>query len=160
MKIVKHSAGQPQIVTVAPMKPIKISAENKAAIEDALEEVNGQAWRHCFDRHSEIEDVVKAAERWLTDKLPKKMWKGAECKMQSGTILAKAYRNSARTTTVRIERRASGWFLIDIQPSVLWPDSRPLQEFYLTEEQSNDLLRRVRSQYGITKAMEPAAKAA
>jgi hypothetical protein len=158
MDITHHNCNN--TILSVPVKAIKIAPENRAAIESALETVNGRAWRHCFDRYSEIEEVVKAAEQWLNDRLPKSMWKGAQYEKQSGQTLAKAYKNSARTTTIRIERRASGWFLTQVKPSVLWPDRRPVEQVYLTQAQSADILRRVRVQYDLAQEASPTAKAA
>ena len=146
--------------SLALRKAIKISPENRQAIEEALEKVNGRAWQHCFDRYSEIKTIVAEAERWLTDKLPKKLWKGTQYEQQSGRVLAKAYKYAARTTTVRIERRTSGWFLCKITPSTLWPDSRPVENVYLTKAQSDEFLRRVQTQYEVIREEQPVAQAA
>jgi hypothetical protein len=142
------------------LKAIKISPENRAAIEKALRVVNGRASQHCFDRYSEIIEIVGEAEQWLTDKLPKKLWRGTQYEQQSGRVLAKAYKYAARTTTIRIERRASGWFLRAITPSTLWPDSHPAENVFLTKAQSDEFLRRAQTQYEVIREEQPVAQAA
>jgi hypothetical protein len=142
------------------LKAIKISPENRAAIEKALHVVNGRASQHCFDRYSEIIEVVDQAEQWLTDKLPKKLWRGTQYEQQSGRVLAKAYKYAASTTTIRIERRASGWFLRGITPSMLWPDSHPAENVYLTKAQSDEFLRRVQTQDEVIREEQPVAQVA
>ena len=59
------------------MKPIKITAENAAAIEAALKEVNGRAYQHAYTSLGEVEALAKTAEKRLESMgLPKAMCAG------------------------------------------------------------------------------------
>lgn len=104
------------------MKPIKITAANRNAIDAALRAVNGSADTHTFAEAWEIERLVNIANADLARAhLPLSMHHGATFQAMSGEPVAKAYKRQRRATYVVLERRKTGWFLATIEPKDIWP---------------------------------------
>jgi hypothetical protein len=136
------------------MKAIKITVENTAAIESALHSVNGKATTHTFTKYRDIESVAYWAEKKL-EKLgiPKAIRNGARITQESGDILPARYKYQAQTTMVTLERKSSGWYLINAQTSKLYPKSKPYSEFYLTIAQDTKAIEVLRRDYNIIEGV-------
>jgi hypothetical protein len=130
------------------MKPIKITVENTAAIEAALKAVNGKAEAHTYTSAYSIFAMADRFDARL-DKLglPKGMRSGARYISQSGSILPAAYKNTAITTRVVIERRSNAFWLIAIEPDRLYPKSKPFVGMILTEAQDAKAIEVLRQGY-------------
>lgn len=132
------------------MKAIKITAENMDAIESALLAVNGKAKEHVFTAAIELLHISDRAEGRLDAiGIPKADRKGARFIQESGEKLPSAYKYAARTTRVVIERRASGWWVIDISESSIYPASKPFQRMTLTEAQDAKAVANLRKTYNV-----------
>lgn len=130
------------------MKAIKITVENSAAIETALKEVNGKATAHAYTRAYDILALADRADANL-DKLgiPKAIRPGARYISESGERLPARYRYTAQTTRVVIQRRSSAWWLIEVQPSSLYPKSNPFRQMVLTSAQDEKAIEALRRAY-------------
>ena len=105
------------------MKAIKVSAPNSAAIEAALHQSNGRADTHTYTDFAEIADLAATAERELLRIVgAKKDLPGAIFVSTSGTAVANAYKYSRQATRVTLERRATGWFLTDVEATQIYSD--------------------------------------
>lgn len=101
------------------MKPIKIVRENAAKIQSLLADANGRATSHAYTTYSEVEAVALYSEIKL-DKagLPKKQRTGVLASSTSGGVVTNAYSKKSSTraaTKLVLERRATCWYLIDVQ---------------------------------------------
>lgn len=126
------------------MKPIKINKVNAEKIESALKDVNGRAYKHAYTDLEEVEAIVARAEKMLADlKLMKKHHVGAQIESVSGADMCNAYAKKCYTrpaTRVRIVRRASGWFLADVQKVTVWQSGGGADVLSLTTSQKNEAI--------------------
>lgn len=113
---------------------IKITPENAEKIEAALLAVNDKAVEHTYTCYADILGVVAEAAAKLSAILPAKNFPGAKAYAESGGSVAKAYKYARRTTAIKIERGATGWFLIEIAESGAHEKADKLR-LILTEEQ-------------------------
>ena len=142
-------------------KPIKICAENEAAIEAALRAVNGRASTHAWTLLSEIERVANRAERELESLgIPKAERAGAVYSAESGGQLAKAYKYKATGTWIELTRRGAGWYLTDASGTTFYPGPRGNTSWLrLTEKQDAKAIEVLRRGYGIIRPnVAPAAQ--
>ena len=115
------------------MKAIKID-KNHDVIQSALDLVNGRSKAHTFSAH-EIFDLVKRFDRefeYLS--IPKTKRSGAKIYAISGDKLPSAYKYSRTVNSVTIERRASGFYLVDISCKMAWQEEG-IFRLFLTEAQ-------------------------
>ena len=98
------------------MKAIKITEKNFNKIEQALQEANGKATARLAHRQ-DVEAYVVIIEKALTEKgILKNLWKGLKFRVTPGAEkLPNAYfkKGTPSATYFVLERRATGWFLID-----------------------------------------------
>lgn len=137
------------------MKAIKITAENTAAIAAALLAVNGKALNHVYSTFNEIAEIAVRAEARLALILSKKELSGAKVIARSGGVVPNAYKYSRRTTLVTIERRSSGWFLIDLKAVDAYKEAGKTIDV-LTVDQDSQAVARFRKTYTVTKPVEVA----
>lgn len=133
------------------MKPIAIVEKNKAKIEAALEEVNGRATAHTYTSYAEIEQEASAAEKRLGGLLLKKDFQGAICYAESGSAVAKSYKNTRIGTRIKIRRGSSAWFLESIEAITLYTDGGHAQRLALTQEQDVAAKAKLSTLYAIQK---------
>jgi len=127
---------------------IKIDAKNCEKIVQALAEVNGRASAHVFEFYSQIARLAETAEKALAELgVPKISRKGAAYTAESGEKLPSAYKYSATTTFVEIERNASAWYLVKIKRSELYPCQRPSAFLSLTSAQDEIAVAKLRGGY-------------
>ena len=117
------------------MKPIRIDIENRSAIEAALKEVNGTATAHTFTDCCELVAMASEAEAAARHLLNAADLPGARYTETSGGAVAKKYRNSRKATTVTIERRSKGWFLVAVASTEIWEKGGGAGRLVLTPEQ-------------------------
>jgi len=115
------------------MKMIKIAKENAKSIEKALGEVNGRATAHTFTTFSEIEKVAMNFEKSLSILL-KKDRNGAKFVAYSGESVSNSYDYGRKATKVTIEKRSTGFFLIDVSSETIHQNGRK-SELLLTPAQ-------------------------
>lgn len=123
------------------MKPIIIKLSNAARIDAYLDEVNGRAKTHVISGYYGLiglSGIAETIERDLVARgLPKNAQKGARYVFTPGGP-GKTYARKGRyvvTTTVRLERMASGWALISAEKAEIWADANPFETIGLTADQ-------------------------
>lgn len=132
------------------MKPIKIIRKNEESIDKALAKVNDQARAHTYGSMWDLTRLVKNAERQLSDYgIPKKIWKGVSIRSTSGDKVPNAYDRKGHTriaTHVIIDRKATGWFLVNVQKTTVWQEGGGTG-LHLTAEQDETAVKNLRSKY-------------
>jgi hypothetical protein len=138
------------------MKATRITEQNQSAIVAILAAVNGKSTAHTFTTYAEIEQIAAQAEKQVVDLVgSQKAAVGAQLKATSGEKVPNAYKYSRDGTQVTIERRASGWFLVDARHATLYA-SGGASKLTLTAEQDARAIEVLRSKY-ILAAAEVAA---
>lgn len=120
------------------MKPIKLTDANAEKIEAALDAVNGKASKHAITSYARVAAIAELFEIDLAERgVAKSRQRGAIFEYApDGKDLPKAYRNSAITTKLVIERRPTGCFLIGVERDRLYPGSSGTDVTHITEEQA------------------------
>lgn len=121
---------------------IKINETNAPKIEEALDAVNGKAAAHTITSYTEVAKIAEAFEADLEKRgVAKSRQRGAVFEyVPDGKALPNAYKSSAITTKVVIERGPTGSFLIGVERDRLFPGSPGTDVAHITEEQA-DLIR-------------------
>lgn len=116
-------------------KKIKINIDNAQAINAALLAVNGKATAHTY---CNAEDVIELAEKAEAEVIglvgSKKGAVGAHVVFVSGLRVSNGYNYSREATTIAMERKSTGWFLIDIARENIYPEGG-YSKIFLTENQ-------------------------
>lgn len=134
------------------MKAIKITAANTSAIEAALHEINGRAHDHTYNYYSEVSYEAEQAEKKTVALVgAKDRSVGAIWSVTSGGRVANSYKYSRIGTTIKIERRASGWFLVDVSPARLYNEGGGSGRLTLTKEQDEAACAMLRKQYRVAQ---------
>ena len=138
------------------MKPIRITHDNEAVIQAALKEVNGNAKLHTYTDYHEVAAMATMVEQKLSRFLPKKAWKGAKWVETSGSAVSNAYSKKAfgprPATTLTLEYRASGWFLVGIHKASVYQDGGGDGRLHLTRLQADEAVARFSSSFTVEKA--------
>lgn len=135
------------------MKAIKITDKNSAAICAALAAVNGKATEHTWTTFGDIDYLAKVAERQLVDLVgSEKAAVGARYKATSGNKVAKAYKYTRAGTAIILERRSTGWFLVDAVFVTLYPNTGGARVLTLTPDQDAKAIEVLRSSYLVALA--------
>jgi len=131
------------------MKPIKITEANLVKIQIALDAANGKSTAHTLCRSLDVLTVAEDAESRLAALVGvKKMLVGGRATYRSGKALPNAYKYSRHITFLFIERRSSGWFLIEVLSGTEWNSGGGLT-LSLSKEQDEVVIKKTRSQYTI-----------
>jgi len=96
------------------MKPMMIAVKNKAFIQQELDRVNGKASQSVMSSAEVVSHADKAEARLLGLVGLKKHAAGATYTVRSGSPVSLAYSYRRTATEIKMERRNSGWWLIDI----------------------------------------------
>lgn len=134
------------------MKTIKVTKENAAAIEAALREANGKATAHTYTGYGQIAELAERAEENLLGLVAKKDAVGAKLYATSGEKVASSYRSQRNGTTVTLERRSTGWHLMEAKAVALFQEGGKPGQLFLTEQQSDLAVERFKKRLGIIKA--------
>lgn len=134
------------------MKAIKITVENKAAIESALASVNGRADAHTYTSYDDIDGIVKRAEQKSHALLgSRKSMIGAVVIATSGVAVTNAYAKKAFkrvATRIVIEYRSTGWFLKDVVKCDIYQEGGD-ERMFLSEEQRYVAVKKFTSQFNV-----------
>lgn len=123
------------------MKATRVEAKNVAAIEAALYDVNASATEHTYTTFDELDAIAQRAEKRLAElNIRKADRTGAVMIAMSGKPVPVAYNHDRRTTYVRLERRATGWFITDLSVDIAYSKGG-YERLYLTHGQKSDALR-------------------
>lgn len=130
------------------MKPIRITADNRPAIKAALDAANGRATSHTCRHAIRVEDAASDAEARLQAlPIPKAARAGAEYTWLSGDALPNAYKYTVIRTRLRLARRASGWYLIDVMAVEYYPRGGVGGTLILTPDQDAKAVAALRTGY-------------
>ena len=141
-------------------KPIRITAENSAAIESALHVVNGTARQYAFTDYAEIAEIAAEAEKEVVALVGKTYASGAIFSKTSGKAVCNAYDRKSRTrvaTTVKLDRRPSGWFLTNVKKTEIWQQGGGSGLLTLTQAQSDRAIDIFRRRFSVAPAVSVAA---
>jgi len=131
------------------MKPIKITETNLVPIQIALNAANGKSTAHTLSRSMDVLTIANDAESRLAALVGvKKMLAGGRATYRSGEALPNAYKYPRHITRLCLERRSSGWFLIEVLSGTEWNSGGGLT-LSLSKEQDEVVIKKVRSQYTI-----------
>jgi len=128
--------------------PIKITADNAAKINAALDAANGKATSHTIRACSDVIAIAEAAESRLSA-LPKADRKGATLAHTPAGPSASAYKYAAQTTRILIERRATGWFLISADRAEVYPRAPQRDVMTISTYQRDEIARRAVAEFNI-----------
>jgi len=132
------------------MKPIRIADRNAGPIEEALFAVNKKHFEHAFTTYYDVWERVGKAEIRLGELIPAvKRHVGARACCISGAPVAKAYKYRRTGTRLLLERRATGWFLVGVEPVNLWQRDGGSVTLYLAPEQDAIAVANFRTKYQI-----------
>ncbi|RVH69240.1 hypothetical protein CN198_14370 [Sinorhizobium meliloti] len=130
---------------------IAIIEQNRDKIEAAFEAANGKARANTLRAYAAYE-VAKEAERLLEARgIPKSHRKGAEA-FYTPCGPAKAYRYSMTTTSIRMERGAAGWHLVDVNRVGIWAGHSGGTQLIVTEKQAEIITKAALSGLHVKKA--------
>jgi hypothetical protein len=139
------------------IKATRITDKNRAAIFHILATVNGRATSHTFTTYHEIEQIAAAAETRVLDLVgSQKAAIGALFEATSGDKVANAYKYARIGTRVKLERRATGWFLVDATEWMLWANGGD-RRLTLTAAQDARAVELFRAGYTTLPAVEAVA---
>jgi hypothetical protein len=120
-----------------------VSAFNQAfyALDQAVEQINGRATSFTMSSWN-ILNLVLEAEKWL-DKhdLPKKVRPGARVFHRPSGPSANSYKYNAATTEVVLERRSSGWVLLEIKRGTVRPKQGATTRYIISETTRDVIVR-------------------
>ena len=140
------------------MKAIKITEANSVAIVMSLAEVNGRGTAHTFTTFTEIEQIAAAAEKTLLAYVgSQKAAVGARYKATSGEKVANAYKYTRAGTAITLERRSTGWFLVDAIFVTLYSNTGGDRRLILTAAQDARAVELFRAGYTTLPAVEAVA---
>jgi len=130
---------------------IKIDIKNNAAINAALDKVNGKANSFTVSSGSEVVKISEAAEKALSQ-LPKSERKGAKVMFRPSGPHARSYGYSAKSTRIYMERGSSCWFLTNVQPDSVSPKQAEMMHIEITPSQADEIKRRAIAPFYVAKS--------
>jgi len=141
------SADEPPTKTKESMR-IKVNIQNNAAINAELLKVNGKAEWFTVTCTTQILEALKGAERKMSA-IPKAKWKGAKVMFRPAGPSANSYKYNAKSTRVFIERGATDWFLVNIQPDAVSPKDKEFLRITISADQAAEIQRRAIADFSV-----------
>lgn len=135
------------------MKPIQISSGVASRIQTELDRVNGNAKAAVMNGQQVVNHAVNAERRLLELIRFKKFACGASYTAQSGERVSYAYGYRRVATRVKMERRQSGWWLIDISKCELNVNQGGETQLLLTTAQDQLAVKLLRGRYAIARPL-------
>lgn len=129
---------------------IKLNIQNNSAINAELLKVNGRAESFTVTCTKQILEAIKGAERKMSA-IPKAKWKGAKVMFRPAGPSANAYKYNAKSTRVFIERGATDWFLVNIQPDAVSPKEKEFLHITISADQAAEIQRRAVAEFYVIK---------
>lgn len=130
------------------MKPLHITESKRDRIKQELDAANGSATEHVFFT-SQIFKLAEKAEAEILRYVLKKEAPGARFQAVSGVPVSKAYSYVRAATEVVLERRPTGWFVVEIRSRKIWPNQGGETELQLTREQDIVAVSNFRARYSV-----------
>ena len=130
-------------------KLIKVTIENRAAIEAALAAANGRSNQHTFTSFIEIRTIAEEAEKSLLLLLESKSALPGACVVsRSGGAMSNAYKYSRITTKVLLARKTTGWYLETVSITEAYSE-RGFRRLVLTPAQDQRAIEKLRACYWV-----------
>ena len=126
-------------------KAIKIAEKNKDKLNAFLCEAEGRAQARTLNAADLIGIAEDIEKKTALSYLNKQQMTGARVTYRRGLSLPSSYKYRPEYTSVTIERRASGWFLVDAKRL---PGNNKQAEIYsltVSPDQDEEIIRRVRT---------------
>ena len=124
-----------------------------AALDPALEAVNGKATARTIHSYRSIIAVAARAEAQLADAgLPKAFRKGASLHYRPAGPAANAYKYKAQTTRLTIERRGTAWYLTSVERDELYPKQAELFSICIAPDQAETIRKAAIRPFVVTEA--------
>lgn len=130
------------------MKAIKLLG-NKLLVITALDRVNVKCCAHTFDYYDIYNLAIDAERQALALLGSVKAIVGVKISARSGKKLPNAYKYPRRVNTLTLERRASGWWLVELANVESWDKRATELKLTLTAAQDNVAIDRLRKGYAI-----------
>jgi hypothetical protein len=130
------------------MKPLHITESKRDRIKQELDAANGSATEHVFFT-SQVFKLAEKAETEILRYVLKKEATGARFQAVSGMPVAKAYSYVRVATEVVLERRSTGWFMVEVRSRKIWPNQGGETELQLTREQDIVAVSNFRARYSV-----------
>ncbi|WP_028602747.1 hypothetical protein [Ottowia thiooxydans] len=130
--------------------PIKICDETGSEIQKILDDIQGKAHANVLIA-LEVIEFAKEAERLLESaQIARSYRAGSTFVVVPEGPYAKAYGYKQTGTLLRIERRASGWFMTAAERVPTWPGQIRKEVLSLTSRQKTLVIRAVLREFRIT----------
>ena len=117
------------------MKAVKIDEKNQNEIAGLLEEVEGKSWVNCSSMNDLLALARRAENRLSNLEIPKKERSGAEFYNSPGGPSAFSYGGSQGATAVRIVRKSSEWYLMEVARIQVFPRQYKKNILTITKQQ-------------------------
>ena len=127
---------------------IKVSIQNNAAINAELLKINGRAESFTVTCTNQILQAIKGAEQKLSA-IPKAQWRGAMVMFRPAGPSANSYKYNAKSTRVYLERGATDWFLVNIQPDAVSPKEKEFLHITISADQAAEIQRRALADFSV-----------
>lgn len=133
---------------------IKITEQNREAIDAALAKANGKATAHTFTSASSVSAAMRVAEAKLEDLgIPKGQRSGATARARSGGKLPNAYKYRRVVSYITITRGSSAWFLTEATTYETWDKSGGGTYLTVTAAQDAIAIAKFRAAYSVEKVV-------
>ena len=119
---------------------MKIKLTDDARVEAALDAVNGKATSFTIQYASVVRGIAEDAEKALA-LLPKAQRSGAVVTFTPSGPSAGAYKNSAISTIVTLQRGSSAWFLIGVGRTSVYPKQTERLSITITKGQADVIIK-------------------
>ena len=127
---------------------IKLTIKNNSAINAELAKVNGKAESFTITCTNQILQAIKRAEQKLSA-IPKAQWRGAMVMFRPAGPSANSYKYNAKSTRVYLERGATDWFLVRIQPDAVSPKEKEFLYITISADQAAEIQRRAIAEFSV-----------
>tara|TARA_R110000796_G_scaffold167313_3_gene284205 strand:+ start:8395 stop:8817 length:423 start_codon:yes stop_codon:yes gene_type:complete len=136
-------------ISTKPTETSRNRATN-AKIRAVLDGVNGKAQSFSVTTWDQLRDFASEAEQQLS-MLPKKLHVGAVAICTPAGPTARSYKYAAQSTTVGLQRRASGWFLVSAEKTTVYPKNPHRCHVVITADQRDEIQRRSTADFGVAE---------
>ena len=127
---------------------IKLTIKNNSAINAELAKINGKAQAFTIICTNQILQAVARAEQKLSA-IPKAQWRGAQVMFRPAGPSANSYKYNAKSTRVYLERGATDWFLVRIQPDAVSPKEKEFLHLTISADQAAEIQRRAIADFSV-----------
>ena len=131
---------------------IKIAQQNATKIYEALASVNGKAVSFTISTYSAVAAYAAAAEKMLEQsQLPKAERGGVVAQIRPAGPSASAYKYAAKSTTIRIERGPTYWFLVGVSETTVYPKEAESIAVTISPAQRDTIARKALAGYRMSE---------